>query len=958
MRPVLIQKGIFDNAMIYATKSFNMTLIILKSICGFPCFLKTFFVLNGVHKNIRLYNVDFFSDKYDVFYRTVFDIVGGYWIIQMSLCNISNEHLKKQSVSVVEEKASFHCKSNKSISMNNSTNGMITIEKCYFSWFGARFSIASGMVKVDIKESFFNQTILRMDGYQKAMISDSTFSSAPGYFNDISYVSFRNISVKNTDLLPPLGYPAQMTFKNIGDITINNTSFQTAIYGALEVSNCNISIVNSTFINNTQKQLIEERGNLQFTNSNVNLTDCHLENNTANSFVAATLSVINFAFKDPLHKYKINNTVIIAGVNYKYKINPVIKISYTDEVKSHVFGNTSVSCPWNYFLDNTPPLEKEYFNFIFFCIECDIKHYNLQEQARMIYNSSTGQFDVHNITCMPCPYGAICDSGIRSKGNYWGYLNKDRHLVFIHCPTSYCCLSDKCQSYNSCNEHRKGRLCSQCEKGYSLSFFGNFKCIKDNQCIGTLFWTIYSLISLLYLAIFLYLEDIILFVKRAVQYMNCKSNHGDWQFTSNITEESEIFTDQDDHRHSPFIFLIPNDETNVDNYVQESSTTSGIIKILFFFYQTASIIRADTSTKLNFKMPVFADVLTSFFSIRIDLQSPEMGICAMKNASVLQIEIIKTGCLLIPLSILLFFLLFDTMFRRAFVMTGSVEEMRTYKIIDSNIPSYSKLPFRVRAMCTCFQLMLVGYSTITLLIFKSIHCVTILDDTFLYVEATTKCYTKWQLAVFMLFPTWVVPFPLSLYFGSKLLRNCYITPNQFLVSIFIPLFSLWFFVRARKRELIQEDAICSLHLLNVGNLPFRTISDTDIPLEWEPVLILRRVFLVACAIFIPSSIIKLYPIGMLLFLILFHHMIVKPYKENVLNYVELVSLLSLCFLNMLNIFWAFTDELEIKNSVILYTTGKVFIYGELCILLTPICVILVYLVFGKIILKQYLCKQE
>ena len=64
---------------------------------------------------------------------------------------------------------------------------------------------------------------------------------------------------------------------------------------------------------------------------------------------------------------------------------------------------------------------------------------------------------------------------------------------------------------------------------------------------------------------------------------------------------------------------------------------------------------------------------------------------------------------------------------------------------------------------------------------------------------------------------WVVPFPLAVFFGSKLQYTCNISPNEFFVILFCPPTSVFFYLRARlsqyRRTIKRPDAILAKHML-------------------------------------------------------------------------------------------------------------------------------------------------
>ena len=41
----------------------------------------------------------------------------------------------------------------------------------------------------------------------------------------------------------------------------------------------------------------------------------------------------------------------------------------------------------------------------------------------------------NSIDCTACPLGATCNYKLRSRGNFYGFFNKNRKYKFINCPT-------------------------------------------------------------------------------------------------------------------------------------------------------------------------------------------------------------------------------------------------------------------------------------------------------------------------------------------------------------------------------------------------------------------------------------------------------------------------------------------------------------------------------------------
>ena len=59
--------------------------------------------------------------------------------------------------------------------------------------------------------------------------------------------------------------------------------------------------------------------------------------------------------------------------------------------------------------------------------------------------------------------------------------------------------------------------------------------------------------------------------------------------------------------------------------------------------------------------------------------------------------------------------------------------------IDDRLPHYAKLPFIVRIKCAYIQLLLIGFASIAVLLFKMIHCIEI--------NGESACMLKLQLYV-------------------------------------------------------------------------------------------------------------------------------------------------------------------------------------------------------------------
>ena len=301
----------------------------------------------------------------------------------------------------------------------------------------------------------------------------------------------------------------------------------------------------------------------------------------------------------------------------------------------HFDESSKLTCPhgkqfYHYYI------EKQFLRFG--CVSCNSSSYNAIDVVFIrISDTATQSLEKHNIICHPCPYQASCRVGaIQSKGNYWGLSDDSGKVTFYSCPPLYCCSSlETCESYNTCSENRVGRLCGDCQEGHVLSLFTHNKYI-DNSCCDYS-WTVwlgYLFLVALICLFFLYNKDVLNYIMKRTQNENATSLY-----------EEDIYQNNNEE------FLI------ASSPFREKQPTShklpGIIKITFFFYQTASIIRVVASAKTYYHMPNIVSILFTFFNIKLDFTSSFIKICPLCTNSIVVMDALKSSLSLACLVMLL-----------------------------------------------------------------------------------------------------------------------------------------------------------------------------------------------------------------------------------------------------------------------------------------------------------------
>ena len=371
-----------------------------------------------------------------------------------------------------------------------------------------------------------------------------------------------------------------------------------------------------------------------------------------------------------------------------------------------------------------------------------------------------------------CPFEASCIDGIKSKGNYWGLANRTGGITFFPCPPLYCCTSLKdCLSFDTCYSNRRGRLCGDCIQNHSISLFGSNKCVDSRHCDNKVFWVFYLLLIIIFISALLYREEI---VHKLKHWMSAIKKC--WKRCTGGSNQLQ------DENH-PYELCLNNQKSQ--NNGQESNNVSGVIKIAFFFYQTASILRINTSAKSNYKLPFLIDLFTSLFNVKMSsVSSDSVQICPFQTSNVVLVELFRISIILVALGTLLIGSLVIHVFGKRHKSKSDTEEREEQDNRDLNHESFKKtMSYRLKG--SCVQLFLIGYASIATFCVSAVHCIKFEDgNLYLFIQAeTVQCYQQWQIIIFVFIGSWLLPFPIALYRGCVLLRSRQITPNQFLMIL-------------------------------------------------------------------------------------------------------------------------------------------------------------------------------
>jgi hypothetical protein len=387
------------------------------------------------------------------------------------------------------------------------------------------------------------------------------------------------------------------------------------------------------------------------------------------------------------------------------------------------------------------------------CEQCPTKTYTL-ERGKFIFNKS------NDIQCQQCPRGGDCDSGqVTAKSNFWGYKTKTK-VHFVQCPPGYCCNTEDCVTYHSCHGNRSGTLCGQCPKGMSESLFST-QCISNTECAFNYLFIIGTITMLvLYLVFFLYHKEIVSILRTSL-------------FSKRLS----------------FSINNRNEQRNNVSTGGNTSSTSGMIKILFYYYQVCNLLRGSVGFSRKGKfIHNFENVISRVMNMILvnlpSFSSPFANLRPVPKAIILH----SVGHSLLALLCLVYLIskLF-LIFRRSKSDSNrpaTLQYIATTRC-NRNDRAIKSVSQRIASAFTYISLLM--YASSTQLCLSLLHCVPVGDNQVLFLDGNIKCYQTFQYFLLGYMISCILPFCLVPVLGSYLLKFGRIGVKQFCAACIVPL---------------------------------------------------------------------------------------------------------------------------------------------------------------------------
>ena len=634
--------------------------------------------------------------------------------------------------------------------------------------------------------------------------------------------------------------------------------------------------------------------------------------------------------------------------------------SVMDKLTRRIYGEESVST---------------FTDLQFMCHECETGTYSLRH-GYFLHNIGTEQriytdTDVTSWTnselsdhhaenklsfhedfeCLPCPFGGLCDEGIKTSRNKWGIIGGNQ-IKFYHCQIGYCCSKKHCSPFNYCANDRKGRLCGRCKFNHSEALFST-RCIPNEKCHHGWFLVIGFLLAFLYVVFLIFQTNIKTYVFKSSMVM---SNFRFPSWASAIAVKKKTFK-SNIHEVVPKIGLPEGEEENSGCGMRDPKNIEGspnqgclFLTLLFYYFQDASLVHVDP----YYREPASATVTTiqkilwGLFKFQLNILHVAKNICIFPDMTPVKKILLKL--LFVPnvFGVITIFYLTAKMF--------------------SQRKANAKLWITLLDKCIIAAMLaiLFSYQKLATYMFALIYCVPVADKSVLFLDGTIECTQSWQFATTIYIITCIVPFSIYLTIVPAYLQKGLISMLQFFIGCFLPLPMLCYILICRKfksegKQDMEPNLVTTLLQGPYKDATVNLLS-WEISICWSGILLIRRIILILLNTYVHEIATRQTAMFSVCMTSLLTHMFTWPCKQHADNMAGAISNFALVTVSFINTFRAILEASEQNPEGSLLDLVRVLDHVEDSLLFwIPLCgmgIILLVMLFKLIYgMKSKLSKQ-
>ena len=377
-----------------------------------------------------------------------------------------------------------------------------------------------------------------------------------------------------------------------------------------------------------------------------------------------------------------------------------------------------------------------------------------------------------------------------------------------------------------------------------------------------------------------------------------------------------------------------------EEYLEKTShfTMSGIFTLIVSFYQIKQLMKIDVHYKNSSDFSLITFV-TDSFNLEI-IAVTYSSYCPMSTLDAVSKTFIKTYLLTATLLI-------------ACLINYLISAILHY--FRSSIGRLSSLKPSDRFGVCFIRLLMLSYKNMASASLLFLKCVKVADNQVLFIKGDIECYQWWQIAIVVLFFTWILFFPLSLKVSFNMFMKDKISFSKFILCLIIPFAAVTNY--RFNRRVVSVDLQKSRNTYKVKEIlmeifqesyRLKTNDSSGETVFYETWRLYQRVLLAIAATFWINPLKRITLMTPAVIIIALSYLVIKPYKPEmyILHWMEIFSILGIFVSLLHNMFRGFLYVYDINDEDPVDFVWQGF--GIFDMVFSPICVLIYFLIIAPI----------